>query len=160
MKKNQIGTIHHVKCYDENGVFLWDEKIHNLVPTLGLNNILDEYLEGSTYTAAHYVGLKSTGAPALADTMASHAAWTELTIYSEGARQTLSWAAASGGAKVASQVSFSINGSGTVGGTMISTSSTKGGTTGILIVALNFSSSHTVASGYTLTDDITFTLAN
>lgn len=154
------GFIHNIKCFDEKLTLVWNEVIHNLVPTEGLNDFLDEYLEGSSYTAAHYVGLKSTGDPALADTMSSHSGWTELTIYSEAARQTLSWSAASNGSKVGDTVSFSINASGTVGGTLISTNSTKGGTTGTLISAANFSSSHTVASGYTLTDDITFTLSN
>ena len=153
-------VIHRFNCYDENGKLVWQETIKNIVPTLGLNDILNQYFEGSGYTAAHYVGLKSTGTPVLADTMASHATWTELEIYSEAVRQTLSYSAAASGSKVAAQVSFSIDDSGTIGGTFISTDAVMGATDGILISALNFSSSHTVASGYTLTDDITFTLSN
>ena len=153
-------VIHRFNCYDENGKLAWQETVKNIVPTLGLNDILDQYFEGSSYTAAHYVGLKSTGTAVLADTMASHASWTELTIYSEATREVLTYAAASGGSKVAVQVSFSINGSGTIGGTFICTDGVKAATDGILISALDFSSSHTVASGYTLTDDITFTLSN
>jgi len=155
------GTMHNFKCYDREGKLVWQEdNVPNLVVTTGLNNILAEYLSGSSYTAAFYVGLKSTGTAVLADTMASHASWTELEIYSEATREALTFGTPAAGVAAGVTVSFSINASGTIGGTFITTNGTKGGTTGILIVAADFSSSHTVESGYTLDDDITFTLAN
>lgn len=161
MKTIKNGTIHNFKCYDREGNLVWrEDNVHNLVVTTGLNNMLDEFLSGSSYTAAFYVGLKSTGTAVLADTMASHASWTELTIYSEGTREALTFGAAAAGVAAGVTVSFSINGSGTIGGTFITTDGTKAATAGTLIVAADFSSSHTVESGYTLDDDITFTLAN
>jgi len=155
------GTRHNFKCYDRNGVLVWrEDNVPNLVVTTGLNKIADEYWSGSGYTAAHYVGLKSTGTAVLADTMASHASWTESVIYSEATREALTFGAAAAGVAAGATVSFSINASGTIGGTFITTDDEKGVANGTLIVAADFSSSHTVESGYTLDDDITFTLAN
>lgn len=109
----------------------------NLVPTVGKNEILDKSLAGSAYTAAWYLGLigatgYTTGAAA-GDTMASHGGWAEDQTYSNGARITTAWAAASGGSKALSAAAqFNINGSVTEKGCFLSTNSTKGGTTGIL----------------------------
>ena len=159
-KKQKIGTIHRLRLYDEKHRLIWAETIKNLFPTLGLNDVLDQYFDGAAYTAAHYVGLKSTGTIALADTMASHAGWTELAIYSEATRPQITWSAAASGQKVSGTLSWSIDDSGTIGGVMICTDEVISATDGILIAALDFGSSHTVSSGYTLEDDITSALSN
>ena len=111
----------------------------NLVTDVGANDILDKYLAGSAYTAALYLGLISNSgysAVANADTMASHAGWTETSGYDEANRPTAAWSAASSRSKaLSSNLTFSINTTVTVKGSFLTTNSTKSGTTGILVSA-------------------------
>jgi hypothetical protein len=112
----------------------------NLVTTGGKNDALDKYLAGSAYTAAWYIGLigsaSYTTGPAVGDTAASHGGWVESQDYSQGARPTTAWSAASAGSKaLSSNLTYSINGSVTEKGGFLISNSTKGGTTGILYSA-------------------------
>jgi len=123
-----------------------------LVVNEGLDDVLEKYLKGSSYTAAHYVGL-TDGTPtfAAADTMASHAGWTEVTAYDEAARQTATWGSVSSQSvdNSASKATFTIStNSTTIGGAFLSTDNTKGGTTGTLYGGGAFS-----AGDKTLDDD-------
>ncbi len=116
-----------------------DRTIINLVPTVGLNDMLDKYWAGSAYTAAWYMGLINdtsyTGIVA-GDTMSSHAGWTEDANYASATRPAVAFSAASGGVKATSAaVSFSINASTTLKGAFVVSNSTKSGTTGILASA-------------------------
>jgi hypothetical protein len=82
-----------------DGEVIWTDTIPNLVTTVGKNDALDKYLAGSAYTAAWFLGLidsTSYTAVAAGDTAASHAGWTENAGYSQGARPTAAWSAASG----------------------------------------------------------------
>ena len=151
-----------VECFDANGNLKWSDVIKNLVVTQGKNNMLDEYFEGSGYTPAWYLGLVD-GATSptynAADTMGSHAGWSEFTSYSEATRPAPTWSAASSGSKATTATSFSISGSGTVAGAFMTTNSTKSGTTGTLYSAGNFTGgSRSVASGDTLNVTYTATL--
>jgi hypothetical protein len=78
----QPSTRYSVECYDPAGNLKWSDVADNLVVNAGLNDLLDKYFKGSSYTAAHYIGLTS-GTPTIAagDTLASHAGWTEVTAY-------------------------------------------------------------------------------
>lgn len=125
----------------------WSDVSHNLVTTVGKNDLLDKYLAGSGYTAAWYCGLISSvsySAIAAADTMASHAGWTEAggtnaPTYT-GNRPALAFAAASGGTKATSSASsFTFTGGGTIKGMFGTTVTTKDGTTGILYNGVLFS---------------------
>lgn len=127
--------------------FKWKETIHNLVTTAGKTDIVDKYFKGSTYTAAWYMGLAGSGTKAAADTLASHAGWTEQTPYS-GNRPAITFGTTSSGSNTATAVSYSITGSATVAGAFIASVNT--GTSGILYSVGDFSASRTVASGDTL----------
>jgi hypothetical protein len=83
---------------DPQGNLKWVVEEDNIIPTVGLNEILDKFYKGSAYTAAHYVGL-TDGTPTVnaADTMASHAGWAEVTAYDEAARQAATWGSVSAG---------------------------------------------------------------
>lgn len=127
----------------------WTDTVHNLVTTAGKNDLLDKYLAGSTYTATWYLGLISstsyTGVN-VADTMGSHTGWLEagaanVPIYSQGARPTAAWSAASSGSKaLSSALAYTIaTTGGTVKGCFLTSVSTKDGTTGILYSAGLFS---------------------
>lgn len=159
----KLSTHYKVECFDATGKLKWAEEFDNLVVTAGLNDSLDKHFKGSSYTAAWYVGL-TAGSPSFAagDTMSSHAGWTESAIYSESVRQTLSLGSVSGGSvdNSASKASYSINGSGTVGGAFVVTDNTKSGSTGTLYGGGAFSGGNrTVASGDTLNVTITLTAA-
>lgn len=155
---------YHVECRDEHGNLRWAEEIENLVTTAGKNDALDKYLAGSTYTAAWYLGLigsaSYTTGPAVGDTAASHAGWTEDQNYSQGTRPAAAWASASGGSKaLSSAASFSMNANTTIKGCFLIANSAKGGATGILYSAGLFSGGDKpVQSGDTLSVSYTASL--
>lgn len=157
----KIRTHWEVECRDAEGNLKWAESRENLVTTEGLNDVLNKYFKGSTYTAAWYVGLKGAGTIAIGDTAASHAGWSENTTYSEGVRQTLTLGTVSAASvnNSASKAVFTINGAATIAGAFLISNSTKGGTTGTLYSAADFSSSRTLASGDTVTVTVTLTAA-
>ena len=149
----------------------WAAEFPNIVTTAGKNLALDTYLAGSSYTVVGpYMGLINTnaGSAVAGDTMASHAAWLEVgatnaPTYS-GSRKTCAWSAASSGSKqLSAAISFSITGSGTVGGCFIvfgsgatSTIDSAGGT---LYSAGNFTGGpKTVSDGDTLNVSYTASL--
>lgn len=165
----QVAGFYDVECRDENGVVKWVERFANLVTNPGKIDLLDKYLSGSAYTAAWFLGLvDGASAPTYnaADTMASHAGWNESTAYSNANRVTAAWggATASGGgsgtagtgSKVSSAAVFNINATATIAGVFLTTSNTKGGTTGILYSAGSFTGGNrAVANGDTLS--VTYT---
>ena len=139
----------------------WRDIAINLIPTVGRNNMLDNHLSASAYTAAWYMGLAATGAtPAAGDTMASHAGWTEDQGYSEATRVAPSFSAASASSKTtAANVTMTITGSTrNIYGPFINSVSTKGGTTGTLTSVAAYtggekqvSAADQLLSGYTST---------
>ena len=146
---------YRVECVGADGVVKWCEEVHNLVTTEGKTDIVDQYLKGSTYTAAWYCGLKGAGSAAAGDTLASHAGWTELTPYS-GNRPAITWGTTSGGSNTSSAVSISITGTATVAGAFVASVNT--GTSGVLYSASDFSVSRSVANGDTLNVTITISV--
>lgn len=154
---------YHVECIAPDGKLKWEDEFDNLVTTEGLNDNLTQYLKGSGYTAAFYVGLTDgTPTPAAGDTMSSHAGWAEVTDYSESTREALTLGTASAGSidNSASKASFSINGTATVGGAFVTTNSTKGGTTGTLYGVGAFTGGDkSVSNGDTLNVTVTCTAA-
>ena len=152
----KFGHIFRVVVRDRNGRLKFVEDFHNLYTDEGLTDMLEKYYRGSNYTAAHYVGLLN-GTPAATDTMASHGGWTEVTAYSEASRPQIVWSPASNKSinNTANRARFSINANNTTfNGVFICTDPTKGGTTGILVAAGNFTSSRTLADGDTIDVEI------
>lgn len=149
------------ECRDADGNLKWVDTAYNLVTTVGKNRIIDVLFRAQA-AGTWYVGLKGAGAAAVGDTAASHATWSEITAYAEAARQTLTLAAASGGSanNSAAKAVFTMNGSATVAGSFIIDNNTKGGTTGNLYSAGDFSGgSRAVQSGDTLSVTCTVTIA-
>jgi hypothetical protein len=139
--------IYDIVCLDKEGKEKWRETVKNLVVTQGLNDIIDKYFKGSAYTAAWFMGLKSTGAPDAADTLAAPVNWTEINPYS-GNRKAITFGSTAGGSNTASAVSFAITSTATVAGAFIA--SVASGTSGILYSDSNFSVARGVANTDTL----------
>lgn len=107
----------------------WDQYAQNVVTTVGADLALDTVLAGSAYTVAGpYMGLigavSYTGVPVIADTMSSHATWTEAGTANAptytGPRKTVAWSAASGKSKSPSSAPvFAITGTGTAKGVFL-----------------------------------------
>jgi hypothetical protein len=152
-----------VECFDKEGNLKWAETITNLVVNVGLNDALDKYFKGSTYTASHFVGLTAaTPVVAAADTMASHSGWTESVVYSNATRPAYTPGTVSGGSvdNSASKASFTIDTGGTIGGAFLTTDGTKSGATGILYGGGAFAGGNrAVISGDTVNVTVTATMA-
>ena len=139
---------YHVECFGPDGALKWSDDFHNLVTFVGLKTYLDYTLKTGNAAPAWFVGLiTGPGAGntyAQADTSASHAGWAESTAYSNGTRPAYTPGVitfASSPASVdnsASKAVFNINGTATVAGCFMIDSSTKGGSTGILLGEGNF----------------------
>lgn len=157
----RMSSTYEFECIGADGQVKWRETVSNLVVNVGLDDLLDKYLKGSSYTAAFYVGLKNTGTIAAADTMGSHGGWTENTTYSNANRPTLTLGTVSSQSvnNSASKAAFSINGTTTIYGAFVTTNNTKGGTTGTLYGAADFGASRAVVNGDTLNVTITLTAA-
>ena len=163
------GGIFTVTCVGADGKEKWSDKFHNLVVNQGLQDMNSKYFSASGYTAAWYLGLvqgPGSGTTfAAADTLASHAGWTELvpgTAYT-GNRKTATFGTATTAdpsviANTASPASFAmlVNGTVVAGAFLASVSS---GTSGILFSAGDFTGGDkTVDSGDTLNVTYSFSL--
>lgn len=157
--KFKLKTTYHIECFDSAGNLKWADGFHNLVVTAGLNKVLDATFKTGLTTPAWFVGLKLVGTVAAGDTMASHAGWTESSAYSEANRQAFTPGAIAAGSvdNSAAKAVFSINATATITGAFLSDSNTKGGTTGTLYGAGDFSASRAVLSGDTLNVQVTIT---
>lgn len=124
----QAEGVYTFRCFEyEGGPLLWEQKIDNVVCTVGKNLMLQTALTGSGYTVVGpYMGLISSvsyTAVSAADTMASHAGWLEAGTTNAptfAARIAPSFGTASAGAiSTSSAVSFTMTGSGTLVGAFI-----------------------------------------
>jgi hypothetical protein len=158
-----------IECIAADGTVRWTETIENLVVNVGKIDLLDKYFSGSTYTAAWYLGLVDGGSTPTynaADTMSSHAGWTESTAYSNATRPAPSWGSATAtgggagsagtGSKATTATAFNINATATIAGAFLTTGSAKSGTTGTLYSAGSFTGGNrSVINGDTL--NVTYT---
>lgn len=161
------GGVFHVQCFDKDGKLKWEDQMHNLVVNEGLQDMNTQYFKGSAYTAAFFLGLVtgpgSSTTYAAADTLASHAGWTEFTNYS-GSRKAVTFGTATTAdpsviSNSASPSQFSITGGGgTVAGAFLCT--VASGTSGILFSEADFQSpgDRVVVAGDTLNVTYTFSL--
>lgn len=159
-----VAGVYEIECRGPDGAIKWTDRIENLVTTAGKNKLVDAALKTGLAAPAWYIGLVNgaggSNTYAAADTMASHAGWTESTAYSEGARQAFTPGSVSGGAvdNSAAKAVFTLNGSATIGGCFLVDNSTKGGTTGTLMsVGSHSNGDKSGGSGDTITVTYTFT---
>ena len=161
--------VYHVECHDKDGNLKWSADSKNLVVNAGLAYMAGTALTSVAQITTWYVGLYGAGAsntPAAGDTMSSHAGWTEVTDYSNATRVAATFVTATTAnpsvvTNAASPATFNINGTTTVGGAFLTSGSAKGGTTGTLFSAADFSSpgDRSVVSGDIISVTYTFSLA-
>lgn len=163
----RAGGVFHVQCLDKDGNLKWEESMHNLVVNTGLQYMNTQFFTGSNYTTALYLGLivgpGSSNTYAAADTLASHAGWTEFVNYS-GARKAVTFGSATTAAPSVISTSgapsaFSITSTGgVVAGAFLTT--VDSGTSGVLFSEANFQApgDRAVVSGDTLNVTYTFSL--
>jgi hypothetical protein len=161
----KAGGIYSFECIGADGQVKWTGKSHNLVVNEGLQNMVAAYLDAGTQTTTWYLGLitgpGSGTTIAAADTLASHAGWTEFSNYSGNRKAATFGTATTADPSVisTSSTSFSISGAGgTVAGAFLASVAT--GTSGILFSAADFQSpgDRAVVSGDTLNVTYTFSL--
>lgn len=134
-----------------NGKLVHKEEFTNGVVTAGKNALWDIFFRNQTQIATWYMSLVNNSgwtAFADADTMSSHAGWSEFQDYSGGVRETWTPAAAASGAMTnTTLVEFNITASGTLKGAFIVSNNTLGGTTGTLWCTGAFGSTVPVENG-------------
>lgn len=167
INKTKAGGVFRIQCIGPDGKLKWEAESHNLVVNVGLQSMNAVYFSSGTQITTWYIGLYGAGAsnnPAASDTMASHIGWTENTTYSNATRPTCTFGTATTAdpsviTNSASPASFNINGTTTIGGAFLTSNNTKGGTTGTLFSAADFTGGdRSVASGDTLNVTYTFSL--
>jgi len=161
--------VFEIKCHDKDGNLKWEAQSKNLVVNVGLQYMAGSALTSVTQITTWYLGLYGAGAsntPAAADTMSSHAGWTEVVAYSNATRVATTFVTATAAnpsvvTNTASPATFNINGTTTVGGAFLTSGSAKGGTAGTLFSAADFGSpgDRSVVSSDTLSVTYTFSLA-
>ena len=167
----QAAGVYHVECRDKDGNLKWATESKNLVVTAGLQYMAGTSLDGATARiTTWYLGLitgPGSGTTIIAaDTMATHAGWTEYVNYSNANRVTATFVAATTATpsvvtNTASPAVFNINGAGgTVAGAFLTSANDKSGTTGTLFSAADFGSpgDRTVVNGDTLSVTYQFSL--
>ena len=161
--------VFEIKCHDKDGNLKWEAQSKNLVVNVGLAYMAGTALTSTAQITTWYLGLygaASSNTPAAADTMSSHAGWTEVVAYSNATRVAATFVAATTAnpsvvTNSASPATFNINGTTTVGGAFLTSGSAKSGTAGTLFSAADFGSpgDRSVVNSDTLSVTYTFSLA-
>lgn len=161
------GGVYTVECRDSKGNLKWSDTFHNLVMNQGLQDMNAKYFSGASYSAAWFLGLVNGPGSgtvfAAADTLASHAGWTENTAYS-GNRKAMTFGAATTAdpsviSNSASPVSFTMTSNAqTIAGAFLC--SVDSGTSGVLFSAGDFTGGDKVVdSGDLLVVTYSFSLS-
>ena len=136
---------------DESGNVLSVESVRNLIPTEGLNYILNAAFKGGAQYATLYAGLyEGNYTPIPGDTMAAFpAAATECTTYTSTTRPAVTFGTVASGNmdNLSNLVQFTGNADRTIYGGLLSTSSVKGGTTGVLCSVVRAPSTKNLSNG-------------
>lgn len=155
----KAGGHFNFRCRNKDGSIAWEERVKNGVTDAFLSHLLSSVVGGGTQVTTWYLGLINNAAfsaLSAADTMGSHAGWTELTSYDEATRvawvETVTGAAATN----ASEAVFTISATVAVKGAFLTSSNTKGGTTGVLGPTGTFADVQNLVDGQTL--EITYTI--
>lgn len=138
----QFGLTYLVEVI-RDGVVIDREEVHNLVPTQGLNHILNVEFKSTTQVTAWYLAIfEGNYVPTSADTAAAlPAAATESTAYAESTRVLFVGGTVAGGVldNSASRAEFTMTAAKTIYGAFMTSAPAKGATTGVVISSVRFS---------------------
>lgn len=147
----ELGFVYTVECIDKDGNVKWTEEVHNIIPTEGQNYFINASMANAVRYASWYVGIYNNNyAPVASDTMATLAvSGSENVSYSEATRPAFTLNAVANGlvTNYDNPAEFTFTADSTVRGGFITSSSVKGGTTGLLLSAALFSSPRSVLTG-------------
>lgn len=147
-----------------NGEVISSERVHNLMPTEGLDHILSVAMKGGSQVPTWYIGLfEGNYTPVATDTAATLPGLaTESTAYDEATRVAWNEGSIVTGAlsNSASKAEFTANAVKTIYGGFISSNQTKGSTTGVLLSVVRFGSPKTLEAGSVLRVTAGFTLTS
>lgn len=169
----EVAGRYHVECVGADGKIKWVEDFDNMVVQAGKSDMLTQYFKGSAYTATFYFGLVSSATSyAPGDTLASHAGWTEDTNYSGTNRIAAVFGSPSSASAGTSGIpgtagtfqlatsaasAFSITGTTTINGALMTQTQVRATTTGVLFSVGSFTGGNrAVVSGDTL--NVTYTI--
>ncbi len=151
-----------IEVIDKAGNVRDSEVIKNLMPTEGLNHLLNTELKGGAQVTSWYMGLFSGNyTPVNGDTAATFpGSATESSAYDEATREILVFGTVAAGAvdNSASRAEFTINTTVTIYGGFITSASAKGATSGTLLSAVRFASPKPLADDEVLRVTAGFTL--
>lgn len=152
----RIGFVYDLTCIARDGKVKWRERVHNLIPDVGRDYILNAALLAGSQLSSWYIGLyENARTPVAADTMALLIAdCGELTTYTNvgGNRLALTPDALSGGvfSNAGTPAQFAFTADRTVRGGFIASSAPQLGTTGTLLSAVLLGSPKAIETGETL----------
>ena len=157
------GFVYEVELV-KDGVVIDRETVHNLLPTEGINHMLNATLKGGAQVTTWYVGIfEGNYTPLAGDTAATFpAAATETTTYTEATRPEWVEGSVVTGAvsNAASKAEFTSNANKTIYGGFLTSAPTKGSAGGTLLSVVRFSSPKTFESGSVLRVTAGFTMTS
>ena len=141
---------------------VWEDVSQNIIVNQGLDYLIDVAIGNDTQIATWWCGIiYDTPTVSATGTMASHAGWTEVTVYSAAARPEFKDLDNGVGSRdnnsTTSVAAYTLESSITVGGVILVSTNTKGGTLGTLFSGVAFSGGNRAVQ----TDDrleVTYTL--
>lgn len=160
----QGGGVFTVTCHDADGNLKWEDDFHNLVPSQGLQYMSASFFNATGYTTALYFGLitgPGSGTTfAAADTLASHAGWSESVLV--GSRKAITFGTpttATPSVTIGTAAVFTVTSAATIAGAFVTNAST--GTSGVLFAEGDFTGGDkSVTTGDTLSVTYTFSLTS
>ena len=158
----QGGGVFTVTCHDAEGNLKWEDGFHNLVPSQGLQYMSASFFTATGYTTALYFGLitgpGSGTSYAAADTLASHAGWSESVLV--GSRKSITFGTpttATPSVTIGTSNVFTVTGAATIAGAFVTNAAS--GTSGVLFAEGDFTGGDkSVTTGDTLAVTYTFSL--
>jgi hypothetical protein len=141
------------------------EIVHNLMPTEGMNHMLNVEFHGATQVSVWYLGVYGANyTPTLNDVASTFATVASeiTTLYDETTRVVFNESAAANGMidNAASRAEFTFNAPATAYGGFISSAAAKGALTGSLASVVKFASAKVLEAGAVLRITAGFSLLN
>lgn len=150
----RAGFDYLIEIVDREGRVRDTERVHNIMPTEGLNYTLAAALKGGAQIIAFSVGLyEGNYTPVATDTATNFPVnATESIAYAELTRVALTLGTVIGGSvdNSAARAEFTANATKTFHGGFISSSNAKGSVSGVLVSAVRFSSPKQLVAGEVL----------